>query len=281
MNLLDQFEASRPRLVSLASRVLGSRHDAEDVVQTAWTRVSEADLSEVHNVPGYLTTVTTRLCLDLLRGRDRRPRPVAETPDRPSDVDAGVDEAYLRQEDVSRAVAVLLDELTPRQRVAYVLHDLFDVPFAQVASTLGVNEAAAKKLASRARNTLRAAEPPEAAPDVRHWRIVEAFLAAARGGDLGRLVSLMSPDAVRVVDPRLLSPGSPEVVTGASAIARETGSNRQRLAAAAPCWVDGRPGAVVAPGGRGHALVSFDFAGGRISAVSVIPYSRGRISRDG
>ncbi|MFF2328458.1 MULTISPECIES: sigma-70 family RNA polymerase sigma factor [unclassified Streptomyces] len=279
MELVERFEAARPRLMSLAYRIVGSHHDAEDMVQAAWTRAQSADLAEVANPDGWFTTVTARLCLDLLRTRERRGELPLLSEDIPGD-HLSADEAFLRREEVSRALIVLLHELSPGQRVAYVLHDLFAVPFGQVAAVLDTNETAAKKLASRARTRLRAARPAETA-DARHFEIIEAFLSAARGGDLTRLVTLMAPGAVRTTDPRLLPVGAHTEVRGATAVAEETKTFIGRIAATAPVLVAGRPGAVIAPGGHGYALIRFRITSGLITEIEITPYAPGTISLTG
>ena len=271
VELVDRFEVARPRLMSLAHRMLGSRHDAEDAVQTAWTRVQAAHPADVTNFDAWLTTVTARLCLDQLRARERRGELPLLSDDVPDDR-LGADEAFLRREGVSRALLVVLGELSPRQRVAYVLHDLFAVPFEEVSAVLAVHPTAAKKLASRARTRLRDARPGEPAPGPEHARIVEAFLAAARGGDIARLTELLAPDVVRTVDARLLPAGVSAVTRGARAVAEETRFFVNRIATAAPIVVGGRPGAVIAPGGHPYALIGFTIDAGRIVSVEIMPY---------
>lgn len=274
MELVEHFEAARPRLMSLAHRIVGSHHDAEDAVQTAWTRVQAADTAGVRNLDGWFTTVTARLCLDLLRARERRGELPLRFDALPSGR-VGADEAFLRREEVSRALLVLLAELSPKQRVAYVLHDLFSVPFDQVASTLDTNPDAAKKLASRARAKLRDAQPGEPSHSAEEMAIVEAFLAAARNGDIARLVTLMAPDAVRTADRRLLPAGARTEVRGAAAIADETRTFVDRIRAAVPALVGGRPGAIIAPGGHPYALIRFDLHAGLITGIDITPYAPG------
>lgn len=274
MELVEHFEAARPRLVSLAHRIVGSHHDAEDAVQTAWTRVQAMDASAVTSLDAWFTTVTARLCLDLLRARKRRGEVPLLSDAVPSDR-LGADEAFLRREDVSRALLVVLAELSPKQRVAYVLHDLFSVPFDQVASTLDMNQDAAKKLASRARAKLRDAQPVEHGNTAEAIEIVEAFLAAARNGDVTRLVTLMAPDAVRTADVRLLPAGARTEVRGATAIAEETRTFVDRIAAAAPALVAGLPGAVIAPGGHPYALIGFRIQAGLVTGIDITSYAPG------
>ncbi|MFE5738747.1 sigma-70 family RNA polymerase sigma factor [Streptomyces celluloflavus] len=267
MELIEDFQAARPRLLSLAHRILGSLHDAEDAVQTTWLRARTADWTAVDNPEGWFTTVTARLCLDQLRARDRRgelPLLAESIPD----AELAADEEFLRREDVSRALLVLLGRLTPAQRVAYVLHDLFAVPFDQTATVLDTAPANAKKLASRARLRLGepGAEPRETAG---HARIVDAFLTAARGGDIDRLIALMAPGVVRTVDPRLVREGAATEVLGARQVAEETRYFADRIHASVPMLVNGGPGAVIAPGGHPLACLRFEIADGRITRFEI------------
>lgn len=286
METVEKFEAARPRLLSVAHRILGSYHDAEDAVQTAWTRVQSADLSEVAEPDAWFTTVTARLCLDQLRARERR----GELPLLSDDLtgeQAGADEIFLRREEVSRALLVVLGELSPGQRVAYVLHDLFAIPFDVIAAVLDSNIAAAKKLASRARARIGAGRPTAAAAAADlseaadRLDIVEAFLAAARGGDIARLVTLLAPDAVRTADPLLLPAGASTDVHGARAIAEETRFFADRIAAATPAFVAGDAGAVIAPGGHPFALIRFRFRDGLVCGIEIARYSTGSVSPAG
>ncbi|BAJ26861.1 MULTISPECIES: sigma-70 family RNA polymerase sigma factor [Kitasatospora] len=271
MDLIEHFEAERPRLLSLAHRMLGSRQDAEDVVQTVWTRTQGVD--GIDNPGGWFTTVTARLCADRLRAWRRRPElPLLEVDFESAELAA--EEEFLRREQVSRALLVLLDALSPRQRVAYVLHDLFALPFEQVAEVLAVRPDAAKKLASRARTAVRAVHPGSVPAAGGARAVTEAFLAAAGGGDLARLVALLAPDAVRRADPRLLPPGTPAEVRGAEAIAAETRRFAARIALATALATP-TPTAVIAPAGRPYALVRLELdARGLITRVTIEPLAR-------
>ncbi|MEV4198228.1 sigma-70 family RNA polymerase sigma factor [Micromonospora globbae] len=277
MDLVEHFEASRPRLLSLAHRIVGSHHDAEDAVQTAWLRAQSADPAQVTNPDGWFTAVTARLCLDLLRARRRRGEVPLTADDVPGEQIA-VDEAFLRREEVSRALLVVLGELSPRQRVAYVLHDLFAVPFDQVAAVLDTTAASAKKLASRARLRLEGAGPADPGRLGKETDVVDAFLAAARGGDIARLVTLMAPDVVRTADRRLLPAGARAVVRGARAVAEETRAFVDRIASAVPVVVEGRPGALIAPGGHPYALIRIRVRDGLVTGIGVAPYEPGVVS---
>lgn len=203
---VEDFEAARPQLLSVAHRMLGSVHDAQDAVQTAWLRAAAGHRSErIDNPAGWLTTVTARVCLDELRARRRR----GEAPLLADAIPAeqlSADEAVLRTENVSRALLVLLEQLTPPQRVAYVLHDLFAVPFDQIAQVLDGTVPSAKKHASRARQRVRSPAPAEACRQAPDREIVEAFLAAARTGDTREMIRLLAPDSVRDADAALLCP---------------------------------------------------------------------------
>jgi len=299
--ILTRFEAARPRLTSLAHRIVGSHHDAEDAVQSAWLRTQLADPAEINDPDGWFTTTTVRLCLDQLRRRRRRAevlRPATESPGAGTAAElsgaavaaelsgaavaaelsgaaVAAEEEFLRREEVSRALLVLLDRLSPRQRAAYVLHDLFAVPFDQVADILGTSTDAAKKLAARARAAVRPADPPRRPDSADHLALVEAFLAAARDGDIERLVVLLAPDAVRTADARLLPRTAAATVRGARAVAAETRSFADRIACAAPIFADGEAAAVIAPGGQLFALVGFEFAAGSITRVRItVPEGR-------
>lgn len=273
VELIDEFEAARPRLVSLAHRILGSIEDAEDAVQTAWLRAHAADRRQIDNLPGWFTTVTARLCLDQLRSRGRRGELPLLADGIPGEVLAA-DEEFVRREDVSRALLVLLDRLTPTQRVAYVLHDLFRVPFGEIAVVLDTTPANAKKSASRARQRLEGVDPASAAEVAQasgHWSLVDAFLAAARGGRIDTLITLMAPDVVRVADRALLPEGGAVEVIGNRAVAEETRYFIDRIHASIPMLVNGAPAAVIAPGGHPLAVITFDYEGPTISRITIAP----------
>jgi RNA polymerase sigma-70 factor (ECF subfamily) len=250
--------------------MLGSLHEADDAVQEAWLRLSRSDSGAVENLGGWLTTVVARVCLDLLRSRRARreesldargPNPLAGRA-------GGVEperEAVLA-DSVGLALLVVLDTLTPAERVAFVLHDLFGVPFEEIAPIVGRSPAAARQLASRAR---RRVQTPAAPPsDQRRQReVVTAFLAAARNGDFGALLAVLDPEVVLRADATAVLTGAAAEVRGASAVAA-TFSGRARVAR--PALVDGAVGAVWAAGGRPRVLFGFSIAAGKITAIEIL-----------
>ena len=275
VDLAQRFEADRGRLKSVAFQLLGSLSDAEDAVQAAWLKASRSEYAAVANLTAWLTTITAREALDQLRARKRR----AEQPLTDADADAAVgerfvasaaDEEVLMAESVSRALLVVLDRLPPAQRVAFVLHDVFAVPFETIADLLDRSPAAAKKLASRARGRLHPAPSAPAPRTAEHLEVVRAFLAASRGGDIDTLVKLLAPDVVRTVDPALVPADVPVEMRGARAVAEETRRFTDRARAAAVVLIDGRPGIAIAPAGRLQALLRIAVgADNRIQVVDI------------
>jgi RNA polymerase sigma factor (sigma-70 family) len=269
--LAERFEAHRPHLRAVAYRMLGSASEADDAVQEAWLRLDRADTSEVENLGGWLTTVVARLCLDMLRARtSRREEPVgAHLPDPIASPQDGIDpeQEALLAEGIGLALLVVLDTLTPAERVAFVLHDMFAMPFDQVAAVVGRSPAAAKMLASRARRRVQGtAAVPD--PDLARQRaVVEAFLAASRGGDFDALLAVLDPAVVVRADRAAVLAGADREVRGAPAVA-DTFSGRARLAR--PALVDGAAGAVWAPGGRPRVVFAFTIAGGRIVEIGLL-----------
>jgi RNA polymerase sigma-70 factor (ECF subfamily) len=254
MEQASAFERERGRLVMIAARILDDRHEAEDVVQRAWLRL-QATTATIDNLPAWLTTVTTRLCIDRLRERI----PVAREPD---SLGAGVDSSSSsppddplasieRREAVGQALHVVVDRLSPNERVALVLHESFGFDFETVGEILNRSAAAARKLASRARTKVAGAEEGGPVSD-RH--IVDAFMAAARGSDLGRLLELLAPDASVSADAEAIASGTPRRIDRREAVA---GFFNGSARAALPALIDGRPGAAWFH--RGKPLVAFDF----------------------
>jgi RNA polymerase sigma-70 factor (ECF subfamily) len=249
--------AERPRLVALASRVLADRAEAEDVVQQCWLRLDATD-GPIDNLSGWLTTVTTRLCLDRLRARRAVPQPEVEVAERAPDP---ADDAVLA-DTVGIALHVVLDRLSPQERIAFVLHDTFGFEFPTIAAVLDTTPVAARKLASRARAKVRQPAPEDQLAD---WEVVDAFLAAARQGDFTRLVQLLAPDAVVTADDAAVLAGTPQRIEGRQEVATFFNGSAQ---SALPVFVDGRPAAAWYL--RGSARVVFDFtlADGLVTGIT-------------
>ncbi|MFF1612044.1 sigma-70 family RNA polymerase sigma factor [Amycolatopsis sp. NPDC058278] len=266
-DLAAEFEAERGRLHGLAYRMLGSAAEADDAVQEAWLRLNRVD--SVDNLAAWLTTVVSRVCLDVLRSRKaRREEPFEVFPEPVDDADPA-DEAALADA-VGRALLVVLDALGPAERIAFVLHDLFAVPFDRIAPVLDRTPVAAKKLASRARHRIRGTSPLPPADLARHRRVVDAFLAAARGGDLSSLLDVLAPDVVRRADAAALPVGAALETRGARAVAEETRVFGKRARFAEAALVDGAVGVVVAPRGRLVLALAVAVEGERVAAYEVI-----------
>lgn len=266
------FEAHRERLRSIAWRMLGSRSEAEDAVQEAWLRLDRSDPASVDNLGGWLTTVVARVCLDQLRARRVRSeeRGDAATAEGPAAPRSGADDPErdaLLGESVGRALLVVLETLGPAERVAFVLHDLFDLSFEEIAPIVGRKPAAARQLASRARRKVRGTPPAGAAGHERHRELVAAFLAASRGGDLAALVALLDPDAVVRADAAGVRMGARPEAQGAAAVAATFAGRAQGAELA---WVDGAPALVWAVQGRPRVLFLFTVAAGRIAAIDLV-----------
>ena len=278
--LAARFEANRPHLRAVAYRLLGSTSEAEDAVQEAWLRLSRADTSDVRNLDGWLTTVVARVCLDMLRSRNaRREEPLepyaAEEPipaDAASaDPEANPEQAALLADSVGLALLVVLDTLNPAERLAFVLHDVFDVSFDEIAPIVGRTPTAARQLASRARRRVQGAgADPDADPDVdraRQRTVVEAFLTAARGGDFAALLAALDPDVTLRADATALATGASEA-RGAQAVAAQF-SGRARAAQVA--LVDGAAGLTWVPGGQPRVVFAFTLSDdGKITAIEMI-----------
>jgi RNA polymerase sigma factor (sigma-70 family) len=272
--LAQRFDSDRRHLKSVAFHLLGSAADAEDAVQSAWLKASRADHDTIENLTGWFTTITAREALDQLRTRKRRPEQPLADPDQLERIavatSAGADEDALLTDSVSRALLVVLDRLSPAQRVAFVLHDVFAMPFDSIGELLDRSPQAAKKLASRARGRLHAGGSVEPKRMAEHLKIVEAFLAASRGGDIGTLLDLLAPDVVRTVD-RVLVPGDvPTERRGAKEVAEETRQFALRARAGVVLLVNGVPGVAIAPAGRLEALVQIGIENGRIQTIDIV-----------
>jgi RNA polymerase sigma factor (sigma-70 family) len=269
-NRLDAaFEQARPHLRAVAFRLLGSVADADDALQDAWLRASAQESSAIHNRAAWLTTIVSRICLDKLKARRRRRAEPWQEEGEPSAASASAEEEHLLAESVGLAMLVVLERLTPLERVAFVLHDAFSLPFEEIARVVDRSVVATKKLASRARQRVYGAEPLDA-DAARHREVVEAFLAAAREGDVEGLVAVLAPDIVRRADSVARGEGTPAELHGAPAVAKEIASNQARAAYASLLLVDGVPGAVVAPFGRLRFVLAFSVANGRVTAFEVM-----------
>ncbi|MEW6471121.1 MAG: sigma-70 family RNA polymerase sigma factor [Actinomycetota bacterium] len=272
--LADRFGAHRDHLRGVAYRMLGSLDEADDALQQAWLRAEQADLSAVENLGAWLTTVTSRVCLDMLRRRRRRKeRPLPVAPAEPMAAAGQVtepEEEAVLAESVGLALLVVLDRLSPAERVAFVLHDLFAVPFEDIAVVVERSAVATKKLASRARQRVRGGTAVEGSRRAEHQAVVAAFLAAARGGDLAALLELLAPDVVRRADHFTVPSGTATEVRGARAVADETTVFAARAQAAEVALVDSEPGIVVAPRGRLFAVLRVIIDDRRITELEVV-----------
>jgi RNA polymerase sigma-70 factor (ECF subfamily) len=273
--LAERFEAHRGQLRAVAYRMVGSAGEAEDAVQETWLRLDRVGADDVENVGGWLHTVVTRICVDMLRSRaSRREDPtdlrmLESAAGFPLEANHPEEEALLANA-VSRALLVVLETLTPAERIAFVLHDMFAVPFEQIAPMLERTPVATKKLASRARRKIRGTPVVPPIELARRRRVVDAFLAGARAGDLDAVLAVLDPDVVRRVDPVAVPMGAQAVLRGARAVAEGTVLLAARSRFAEPALVDGRVGAVVAPGGRLLLALTFVIADDRIVEYEVI-----------
>jgi len=253
----DTFEAERPRLVGIASRVLGDHAEAQDIVQQAWLRLHGTD-AEIDNLPAWLTTVTTRLCLDRLRSRTPVP---TEDVDPGETVDDPADDVALA-DTVGLALHVVLDRLSPRERVAFVLHDSFGFEFPTIASLLDTTPAAARKLASRARAKVAQPHPEDRLAD---WEVVDAFMAAAKQGDFDRLLRLLAPDATVTADDAAILAGTPQQIEGRDEVATFFNGSAQ---AALPVFIGDRPGSAWFHLGEAKVVFDFTVDDGMVRAIT-------------
>ncbi|MGW4226615.1 sigma-70 family RNA polymerase sigma factor [Streptomyces bauhiniae] len=267
----ELFEEHRAQLRAVAYRMLGSLSEADDAVQETWLRADRAGADGVENIAAWLTTILGRVCLNLLRARDRRREDPLES--RPADPVTGAvpeDEAVLA-DSVGVALLVVLDRLAPAERLAFVLHDLFAVPFDKLAPLLERSPAAVRQLASRARRRVRGDGPPPEGDPLRRRRAVEAFLAATRGGDFDALVGLLHPDVVLHADRFVVPTPEPITARGADTVARGAMAATGRARFTGPALLDGSVGLVMAPHGRPALVLAFTFAAdGLITGIEVV-----------
>jgi RNA polymerase sigma-70 factor (ECF subfamily) len=280
-SLTERFEENRPRLRGVAYRMLGSLSEAEDAVQEAWLRLNGIDTATIENLGGWLTTVVSRVCLDMLRGRKSR---------REESIDAHVTESRvvraegadpeseaLLADSVGVALLVVLDTLTPAERLVFVLHDLFAVPFDEIGPIVGRSPAAAKQLGSRARRRVRGAPAPSDAGRARQREVVEAFLKAARAGDVEGLLAVLDPDAViRIDGPARIAGGAPDAadtpreLRGASTWARQFVALSRGVQFVQLALINASVGLIVAPRGALSRVMTFTVANDKLTRVEVI-----------
>jgi RNA polymerase sigma factor (sigma-70 family) len=271
--LAERFEEHRSRLRAVAYRMLGSLSEADDAVQETWLRLSRTDSDGIENLGGWLTTVVGRVCLNILRSRrTRREDPLdAHVPDpivsRADEID--VEHEALLADSVGLALLVVLETLAPAERLAFVLHDMFAVPFDEIAPIVGRSPTAARQLASRARRRVQGATVPDT--DLAGQReVVDAFFAAARDGDFDALVAVLDPDVVLHSDGGAARPGASMVVHGAEAVAARAFTYARLSPFVRPALVNGAAGVVVAPHGRPFSVMGFTVAGGKIVEIDAI-----------
>jgi len=273
--LAEQFEAHRVRLRAVAYRMLGSLSEADDAVQEAWLRLGRSDASKVENLGGWLTTVVARVCLDMLRSRKARrevplgvhlPDPIVSREDR-------IDPAHhaLLADSVGLALLVVLETLAPAERLAFVLHDMFAVPFDEIADIVGRSPTAARQLASRARRRVRGAAAVPDADLTRQREVVNAFLAAARDGNFDALLAVLDPDVVLRADRGTVPPGASRELRGAKTVAEQALTFARLVDSAQPVLVNGAAGIVSwLPGGRPFSVLGFTVRGGKIVEIDIL-----------
>ena len=269
--LEQQFEANRPHLRAVAYRILGSTPDVDDALQDAWLRLSTSDAEQIENVTGWLTTVVARICLNTLRARQRRP--AGSIDDSTSNIDRLVEPSAMTPEEraevadsIGLALLVVLEMLSPAQRIAFVLHDMFSFSFEEIGQVLGKSTDACRQLASRARRRVRTAQDPSADPQ-RQREVVDAFLGASRSGDFQTLLSLLSPDVELVADAAAVAIGAPERKDGPFDVAtRFSGGAR----GARTAFLDGLAGLVWAQGGKPKVAFDFTVIEGKVIRIDMI-----------
>ena len=271
--LAGSFEAHRAHLRAVAYRMLGSLADADDAVQETWLRLARSDTSGVQNLGGWLTTVAARVCLDMLRARAARredPLPVHVPDPIVGPAGSGPEQEALLADSVGLALLVVLDTLSPTERLAFVLHDVFAVPFEEIARILDRSPAAAKQLASRARRRLGGAAPAPDAGLARQREIVDAFLAAAREGDFGALLAVLDPDVVLRADAGAGPMGPSRLVHGSRAVAGQVLGFARFARFARPVLVNGTPGLVAAQDGQPISVMGVTIRGEKIVEIDVL-----------
>jgi RNA polymerase sigma factor (sigma-70 family) len=269
--LTQRFQENRSRMRQVAYRMLGSPSEADDAVQEAWLRLNRSNTSEIENLGGWLTTVVGRVCLDMLRSRRSRREESLAVREAEAIVSrehaADPEHQAVLADSVGLALLVVLDTLAPAERLAFVLHDMFAVPFDEIAPIVGRSLTATRQLASRARRRVQGAAPKREADVTRQRAVVDAFLAASRGGDFDALLALLAPDVVLRSDRAAADMGSPEEVRGAANV---VGIFAGRARVAKPALIDGAVGAVWAPGGKPRVVFGFTITGGKIVGIEIL-----------
>jgi RNA polymerase sigma factor (sigma-70 family) len=264
----DAFEEHRGHLRAVAYRMLGSLTEADDAVQEAWLRMDRTDVGDVRNMGGWLTTVVARICLDVLRARSARPEePLEEAPAIPAPDAVDPEAEAVLADSIGVALLVILQTLSPAERLAFVLHDMFDLPYAEIAPIVGRTENTAAQLAARARRRVRGKTPDPATDVVRQRRLVDAFLSAARDGDFDALLEVLDADVVLRVD--AAAAGTPMTFRGAPTVAANARAFSANARFAEPALVDGAVGIVVAPKGKLALVLRFTVVGDKISEIDI------------
>jgi RNA polymerase sigma-70 factor (ECF subfamily) len=272
----EQFEEHRAHLRAVAYRMLGSMTEADDAVQDAWLRFNRADTARVENLGGWLTTVVARVCLNMLRARrSHREQSLDANPRLPEPIisrENGLDpeQEVLLGDAVGLAMLVVLETLAPAERVSFVLHDVFGVPFDEIAPIVGRTPPAARQLASRARRRVRGKTTAPDADLAQQRAVVDAFVAASRNGDFQALLAVLDPDVVVRADAGPLAPAAPRVVRGATAVAAQALTFRRIAGGARPALVNGAAGLVVMRDGRPFSVMGFTVSGGRIVEIDIL-----------
>jgi RNA polymerase sigma-70 factor (ECF subfamily) len=267
--LAERFEAHRGRLRAIARRMLGSAGEADDAVQETWLRFSRTDTSAVENLDGWLTTVVSRVCLSMLQARQTRPRPSLsdELPERPAEPgDTDPEHEALLADSVGLALTIVLERLAPAERVAFVLHDVFAIPFDQIAPIVDRSVPATRQLASRARARVQQQDDAGRTDPVRQAALVDAFLAAARDGDFEALLAVLHPEVVLRADEHAVRLGAAAETRGAAPVAAFS----RRARGATPALLDGAPALVWIRDGRPAVVYGFTTRGDRIVAIDLI-----------
>jgi RNA polymerase sigma-70 factor (ECF subfamily) len=272
--LVGEFEGKRSHLRGVAYRMLGSLTEADDAVQEAWIRLNRSDTSEVENLGGWLTTVVARVCLDMLRSRGSRREDPLETqvgePAAAGEQAIDPEEEAVLADSVGLALLVVLETLTPAERLAFVLHDMFAVPYDEIAPVVGRAPAAARQLASRARRRVQGAAAVPDADLSRQREVVDAFLSASRAGDFDALLAVLDPDVVLRTDPIAAPPGFPQVARGSTVVVNRALAAAHHARSSQLALVDGVVGLVIAPHGRLRRVLAFTISGRRIAEIDVI-----------